>query len=835
MKNLYLYFLGFLFAIVGLSPAAAQEWGSIEGTVYLTGSETIIRDATVRLVGLNYSESVNESGKFVFEDVPAGSVLLRVESPAYGRNSKTVTVIAGVTVQVDVEVLRHILLEDLIISAGPTALSRTELVNPVQVISGNDLTESHGITLGESLNRQPGIASTYYGPAASRPIIGGVGGSRVKILQSALDIGEVSDQSEDHAVGVEAFDAQSIEVIRGPATLLYGSDITGGVVNVIEGRVPTERPVNQIEGKLMARGAFGASERGGGGNITGSFGNVVWRARGLLRETGDVSTPLFNPEGVHDEDHDDHKEEDPHEHDDEEHDEHEEEHDEHSDEEISLIDHIENSGTSMSRGSLGMSWLGKRGYIGVAVSIDNKDYGVPGHAHDHHEHDDHGDDDHDDHGDDDHDDHGDDDHDDHGDDDHDDHGDDDHDDHGDDDDHGHEEEIGEVSLDLQSIAYDIEGAYRFGDAAIKAVRFRLGLVDYNHTEIEQSEEGSDGVGAVYDNHQFEGRFELDHSILSATRGIAGIQFKRRDLDVSGSHASQPKTLSTDFGIFALERIELGDLKLEFTGRLHFKSYDAEGKRDRSFSLFSLGGGVNYELNDYATLSMSLARGAKPPSIAELYSDGLHTAIRSVEIGNENLNAETTNNVTISGHVHSDILDLTLTGYLNQSNNFIYFARTGEVEGTLPVLATSQGEATITGVEIDTDIELFHRGTIHIIFGLTGDYVRGRLTEDDTNLPRITPLRVGASLQYSWDNFLAKLSLRHVASQDQVFYTEEETDGYTMMDALLRYRLIVGNIVQAISLQGINLTDQLARSHTSLLKETVPLPGRDIRLTYTFHF
>jgi len=849
MKNLRILIVGVLCAFYGFTPATAQDWGNIEGTVYLTDRESTVSDATVRLVGLNYSQSVNESGEFFFEDVPNGAVLLRVESPMYGENSKSITVIAGQTIQVEIEVLRHIQLDELIVSAGPTALSRTELVNPVQVISGSDLVESPGISLGESLNNQPGIASTYFGPMASRPIIGGVGGSRVKILQSSIDLGDVSDQSEDHAVGVDAFDAKSIEIIRGPATLLYGSDITGGVVNVIDGRVPTERPVNQFEGKFIARGGFGASERGGGGNITGSFGNVVWRARGFLRETGDVSTPLFNPEGIeghhddhdgdhdHDEDHDEEHEEDHDEEHEEDHDEeHDEDHDEdHSDEEVSLIDHIENSRSSMSRGSLGMTWLGKRGYIGVAVNVDYKDYGIPGHGHADHGHDDHG---HDDHGDDDdheedHDDHEE-DHDDHE-EDHDDH-EEDHDDHEEDhDDHGHEEGIGEVSLDLQSVSYDIEGAYRFGDAAIKGIRFRLGLTDYNHTELELSDEGEDGVGAIYDNLQFEGRFELDHSFINTTRGVAGIQFKRRDLDVSGSHASQPHTLSTDIGIFALERIELGDLRLEFSGRMHFTSYDADDKRDRSFSLFSLGSGLNYELSDYMSVSLSLARAAKTPSISELYSDGVHTSIRSIDLGNEDLNAETTNNVTISGHIHSGILDLTLTGYLNQSNNFIYFARTGEFEGVLPVLQTSQGEATITGIEIDSDIELFQRGNTRINLGLMGDYIRGRLTADDTNLPRITPLRVGASLQYSWQNFVAKVSLRHVAHQDQVFTTEEETDGYTMMDASVRYRLIVGTTLQTISLQGINLTDQLARSHTSLLKDSVPLPGRDIRLTYSFHF
>ena len=825
MKNLYVFFFGVLLIAVGFQPVTAQDWGRIEGTVYVTDGATKVTDATVTLVGLNHSQRVDQSGQYAFEEVPAGSVLLRVESPVWGRNSETVTVVAGETVEVDIEVLLHIHLEEMIITAGPTALSRTELVNPVNVLTGEDLRESEGLSLGEALKDQPGMASTYFGPGASRPIIGGVSGSRVKVLQHGIDVGDVSDQSEDHAVGVDAFDANRIEIIRGSAALLYGSNITGGIVNVLDGRIPNERPVNRIEGMIMGRGGLGADERGGGGRLTGAFGNIVWNARGLVRETGDVATPMFDPEGAHDEHEDDmHDEDEDH---DEDHDDHgDEDHDEdHEGEEPAMVDHIENSKTSLSRGSFGMSWLGRRGYIGAAISLHNTDYGVPGHAHG-----DHGDEDH-----------------------HDDEDHEDHDDH--EDEHDHEgEEIGEVSIDLNSVAYDVEGAYRFGDGTLQGIRFRFGIADYKHTELESAESGQDIVGIVYENNQWEGRLELDHSLYRTTKGVIGVQMKGRDLNPTGSdHSTLPATLTTDVGVFALERIDLGSLRLELSGRMHWQSHDPEEKndhedemhdddhdgekpaRERSFSALSLGGGLNYEVNEQVSFSLSLARAAKTPSMTELYSGGVHTAIRSVERGNQDLEVEVTNNATLTGHINAELLDVTVTGYLNQSNNFIYLALTGEEEDGNPVLEASQSEARIAGVELDADFEVFHRGNTHITLGLTGDYVNGRLTSEEDNLPRIPPLRLGASLQYSLSNFAAKVSVRRIASQDRVFSTEEETDGYTMVDAKLRYRLIVGSTVQSISLQGLNLTDTLARSHTSFLKETVPLPGRDIRLTYTFHF
>lgn len=119
--------------------------------------------------------------------------------------------------------------------------------------------------------------------------------------------------------------------------------------------------------------------------------------------------------------------------------------------------------------------------------------------------------------------------------------------------------------------------------------------------------------------------------------------------------------------------------------------------------------------------------------------------------------------------------------------------------------------------------------------LWGDYVRGRLVENEQDLPRMPPLRVGAGLRYVLGGFGIDFSVKHVADQEQVFPGETETHGYTMVNATARYRLVVGSTVQHISLQGSNLTNVLAREHTSFVKGLVPLPGRDLRLSYTFVF
>ena len=791
MKGVFKLAFGVMITLASFQSANAQDWGRIEGTVYVTEG-IMATDATVSLVGLNYVLKVDESGRYVFEEVPSGSVLLRATSLRWGRSSMTVTVVAGETTEANIQVLRDVHLEEIVVSSGSAALTRSELANPVGVLTGYDLSESSSLSLGESLKDMPGISSSYIGPALSRPIIGGVGGSRVKILQQGVETADLSDIGADHAMNVDAFDAGRIEIIRGPSALLYGSNATGGVVNIIDGRVPNERPAGFVEGTVMGRVGSVADERSGGGNISGAFGNLVWRARALVRESGDFSTPEFMPG---------------------------EEHHEEGEPAALHLTSVENSGSSLTRGSFGLSWIGRRGYIGGAVTVHNNDHGVPGHANHGHE-EEHGDDDHGD------DDHGD-----------DDHGDDDH----GDEDHADEDQpqegVGEVTGEMTSRTYDLEGAYRFSNTMLRGIRFRAALTNYETAEVEHVEEGEEGVSTILGRDQLEGRLEVDHVLASNMVGVAGIQIANSEMTIEGTEAFLPDALSTGIGVFALERINLDALRFEFSGRMQWQSHDPResGMTERSFTALSLSGGVNYERSEDIRFSLSWARASKMPDVTELYAQGLHTSTRAVEIGNENLEVETTNGLTIASHIQRDPLTASISAYTNQANNFIYLAPTEREDEGNPVYQMNQAEARISGVEVDARLELLHGQQSHLVLRLWGDYVRGRLVENEQDLPRMPPLRVGAGIRYALGGFGIDFSVKHVADQEQVFPGEMETHGYTMVNAGARYRLVVGSTVQHISLQGTNLTDVLAREHTSFVKGLVPLPGRDLRLSYTFVF
>jgi len=133
--------------------------------------------------------------------------------------------------------------------------------------------------LGETLQAELGIQSSYFGPGAGRPIIRGLGGERLRVLEDGLGTLDASDISDDHAVSAEPLLIDSIEVLRGPATLLYGSAASAGVINVIDNRIPEER--QSFSGAYEVRGNTAADEFAGVLRLDGGDGFILTSNRGL--------------------------------------------------------------------------------------------------------------------------------------------------------------------------------------------------------------------------------------------------------------------------------------------------------------------------------------------------------------------------------------------------------------------------------------------------------------------------------------------------------------------------------------------------------------------------
>jgi iron complex outermembrane receptor protein len=333
--------------------ALGQAAGTLSGRVVFAGGGAA-DDAELRIQTLARRALVDAEGFFTFPDLPPGSHLLEATSARYGRGVTRVEIRPGVTTTITLELDPLFRLDELVISAGPLSARRSETYQPSSALTGLNLARAARSSLGETLAGEPGVAATYNGPGASRPLIRGLGGDRVRILEASIGSGDVSNQGPDHAVGVDPLAADRIEIVRGPATLLYGGGAVGGVVNVFDGRVPREALSSLLTGSVTALGGTVADERTGAFALNGALrGGWAWHLGGLRRSTGDARIPG--------------------------HAEHEHEEEAEPGEEAEGI--LENSAVETTRGALGLSWIAGSGFLGVSLSGLDTDYGVPGHGH----------------------------------------------------------------------------------------------------------------------------------------------------------------------------------------------------------------------------------------------------------------------------------------------------------------------------------------------------------------------------------------------------------------------------------------------------------------------
>lgn len=184
-------------------------------------------------------------------------------------------------------------LDELVVTASPLPRKASQLPGAVSILKGEELLQKQQPTLGETVRYMPGVSASYFGPGASRPILRGLGGSRVQMLIDHVEVFDASAASNDHAVAVDTLGVEKIEILRGPATLRYGPNAVGGVVNTIENRVPKALVDGPVTGSVELRGSSVDGGFGGAAVLSGNIEKVVWRVKGYGFSAGDVSIPGF--------------------------------------------------------------------------------------------------------------------------------------------------------------------------------------------------------------------------------------------------------------------------------------------------------------------------------------------------------------------------------------------------------------------------------------------------------------------------------------------------------------------------------------------------------------
>lgn len=245
--------------------------------------------------------------------------------------------------------------EEVVVTSTALRENPLQVAQPTSVLAGDDLRREIAASIGETLSQELGVSSTYFGPSASRPVIRGLGGDRVQVLQDGLAALDVSSLSQDHAVTLESVVSQQIEVIKGPAALLYGSGAAGGLVNVVSNRVPMESPKKPFSGAVELRGDTASEERTGALSFDGGAGAFAFHADYFDRQTDDVKIPGYAQSPalrralI-----------------------------EAGEEPDAVRGHIPNTAGDASGGALGGSFIGDRARGGASWSRYETTYGIPG-------------------------------------------------------------------------------------------------------------------------------------------------------------------------------------------------------------------------------------------------------------------------------------------------------------------------------------------------------------------------------------------------------------------------------------------------------------------------
>lgn len=666
--------------------------------------------------------------------------------------------------------------------------TRAETALPVNVLSGEALREKAASTLGETLKELVGVNSASFGTGVGLPIIRGQTGNRVQVLQGGVSNMDASAISPDHANSVEAVLAERIEVIRGPATLLYGNGAIGGVVNVIDNRIPTAVP-EAVTGLVETRNDSASDQQTTVLKLEAGMGQFAFHLDGTYRESNNTTVNGFavNPRFV-----------------------------DIGDEEAleQLLDsrgRIDNSSTRAHANTGGFSWNFDGGYIGASIGHSRSNYGLPAAAHAHHDGDDHED-------------------------------------HEgellDEPEMAHEDESG-IRIAMQQDRYDFEGQHDL-DGFFSQVQGKVSVVDYQHAEIESNGE----IGTVYSNAGREGRFTLTHTPIGSLEGVTGLQVGSKTFSAVGEEAYIPETDIESIGVFTVQSLELGDFTYEFGLRAERQHLDQAGSAcDDDTNSLSGSASALWRVRDDTNLMLALAHSQRAASVEERFSNIdngrctepadahdliAHAATQRLEVGDPRAEKEQSTNIEIGLRRHMGSVTGDLNLFYNSIKDYLYMRDTGVYIDDVQIARMTQDDAVFSGVEVEFSMPV-SEGDRHLTqLSLFGDYVRARL-DVNGDVPRIPPMRFGAEVAHTHSDWQYKLRVSRVTKQTDVALNERPTNGYTLVNASVDYHAHLLGSELTLFGKANNLLDAEVRNHASVLKDVAPEAGRNLVLGLRFEF
>ena len=778
-------------ALLLASPSVLAQ--TLSGTVTNAAGKPLA-NATVEIEALKRVTSTNELGEFTFSNVKEGDYTLHIFASGFAHLHEHTQAQSDNAGGANF-VLARSAIEVIDVHATPMHLSVMESATPVSVLSGETLRRQQAATLGDTLEKLPGVQSNFHGNVASTPIIRGLSGPRVLITQNGLDVSDVSRVGPDHAVASEASTAKQIEVLRGPATLFFGSGAIGGVVNVVDQRVPTS---TETRGEFVLETQTVNDQKLGTFNVTTGVDNIAFYADGFYRDSNDYETPVApdidDPDGAH---------------------------------------VVENSNEESNGFTLGTSYLFDQGYVGVAVERFEREYGVPGHSHGgdtsvfadleqtkyqllgeynftndflqsvHFR-------------------------------------------------AGYTDyEHAEVEGGLVGTTFSNETEELRVELLHKPMAGWRGGISLHYKGSDVFAQGEEAftppsememfaVALMEERHFGDFLVQLGARAESVTLDASSVLLPELDAHEHDDEHDHDEHAHDEH---------------EHEGSEFVRQFAV----DQEITPISLSAGVVYTINESYNVGVSLSRSERAPSASELLSFGPHIGTRTYEIGalfdlseegefvlsQTAIDLETANNIDLTFRKTQGDVGFVFNAFYNQVDNYYFQEETGlfaesghdhdhdeeghgeeehsedEHSDELPVYLFGSADAVLHGFEL----QVAWQTTDNLKLDFFADYVKARL-KDGGALPRTSPMRVGSHVAYTLDNIRADLDITYFAKQDDISTFETETDGYTLVDASITYDIPLGDIDLSVYLSGENLTDEEARVHTSFLKDIAPRPGRN---------
>ena len=752
-------------------------------------------------------------------------------------------------------------LEEIVVTSSFTHQVQGQNESSVEVILGDNITQNLSQSLGEHLSTTLGVSSNNFGPAVGQPVIRGMSGNRVKVLQNNMVVRDVSGIGPDHPVDLDLSNIEQIEIVRGAAALLHSNGASGGIINIVDNTIAR----TDIEEPLVTLSAEQQTGNKGEGftaalkqNIAGF--NLSYSFSGFDAQEYEIPSGAV----LHDEEHDEHDDEDEH-----------DEHDEHDEDMGTLA----NSDFETKTHRFGLSKTGDWGYIGASYQDLSYTYGIPFHGGGHeeeHEGEEHEGGDHDD----------------------------DHEGEEHEGEEGHDEHEGErIVSKTDSEVITLEGQLNLNGALLNSIQFSVRDTDY--ALFEQHAEEAHGEGEHEDEHEDEHEghseeptfFTNDSTEVQVVFNLGSAEQPRRivlnqvteKVAVIGEEAFMEPVKSSETTLGAFAGFKTAGFDIDFGARWddveregmiremhhddehedeeeHHDDEEHEGEEEHhdehgSFELEpftfkdqSLSGAVTIgrKLTDSLHASLNIALVNRTPSAMELFMNGEHLAVARYEVGDANLDMERSNNLDFNLRYDDNTWFANASIYRNDVDNYIYLRDESEEEheeheagdddheeehvehGDLMLAEYMQNDATFSGYEIEIG-RRFNVAGGELEVRLQRDQVKADFTRGGS-VPRVTPSRNVLAVDYRRGLSRALLELQDVGSQNSISSFETPTSGYTLVNARLSHSIDLGDeAVLTISAFGRNLTDEVARSHTSFVKNEVPLAGRNLGVKASVSF